>query len=50
MTSAPVGLESKAVAVTGDRPVDEAVIGAAVDEAGYELKGLSIYAAPSGPR
>ncbi|MEU4408099.1 heavy-metal-associated domain-containing protein [Streptosporangium sp. NPDC023963] len=39
VTGVQVDLESKAVTVTSDRPVDEAVIGAAVDEAGYELVG-----------
>ncbi|RFU19828.1 heavy-metal-associated domain-containing protein [Geodermatophilus marinus] len=37
VTAVDVDLASGALAVTSDRPVDEAAVAAAVDEAGYAL-------------
>ena len=37
VTAVQVDLASGSVAVTGDQPVDDAAVAAAVDEAGYEL-------------
>ena len=39
VTDVAVDLPSGAVAVTSDRPLDEAQVRAAVEEAGYELAG-----------
>lgn len=39
VTDVAVDLPSGAVAITSDRPLDEAQIRAAVEEAGYELVG-----------
>jgi copper chaperone len=39
VTDVQVDLESGAVTVTSDSPVDDAAVAAAVDEAGYALAG-----------
>ena len=39
VTDVAVDLESGALTVTSDQPVDDAAIAAAVDEAGYALAG-----------
>jgi copper chaperone len=39
VTSVAVDLESGALTVTSDAPVDDAAVAAAVDEAGYALAG-----------
>ena len=38
-----IDLASGAVVVTSDRPVDEAAVAAAVDEAGYQLTPGSLH-------
>jgi copper chaperone len=39
VTAVDVDLTSGALTVTGDAPVDEAAVRAAVEEAGYEVSG-----------
>lgn len=39
VTGVEVDLDSGRVTVTSDRPLDRAAVAAAVDEAGYELRG-----------
>lgn len=39
VTGVEVDLESKKVAVTGEGPIDDAAVRAAIDEAGYEVAG-----------
>ena len=39
VTGVEVDLESKKVTVTGEGPIDDAVVRAAIDEAGYEVAG-----------
>jgi len=39
VTDVKVDLEAKSVTVTSDGPVDDASIRAAIDEAGYEVRG-----------
>ncbi|MCK9871451.1 copper ion binding protein [Nocardiopsis dassonvillei] len=39
VTDVKVDLDSKKVTVTSDGPVDDASVRAAIDEAGYEVRG-----------
>lgn len=39
VTDVEVDLENSQVTVTGDGPVDDASVRAAIDEAGYEVRG-----------